>query len=48
VSAGLVMIAWLAIPGARLFILGTCGLGLLVGFFLSWLHGRDSNRAIGR
>jgi hypothetical protein len=41
VSAGLVIIAWLAIPGARLFILGTCGLGLVVGLVLSWMHGRE-------
>ena len=43
VSVGLVIIAWLAIPGARLFILGTCGLGALVGLFLSWLHSRPVN-----
>ena len=41
VSLGLVIIAWIAIPVARLFILGTCGLGLIVGLFLSWLHNRE-------
>jgi len=41
VSLGLVIIAWIAIPVARIFILGTCGLGLLVGLFLTWLHGRE-------
>jgi hypothetical protein len=41
VSAGLVIIAWLSIPGARLFILGTVGVGALVGLGLSWLHGRE-------
>jgi hypothetical protein len=41
VSIGLVVIAWIAIPVARIFIVGTCGLGLLVGLFLTWLHGRD-------
>ena len=40
VSLGLAIIAWLAVPGARLFILGTCGLGLLVGLFLQWMHSR--------
>lgn len=42
VALGLVIIAWLAIPGARLFILGTCGLGLLVGLSMSWLHSREA------
>jgi hypothetical protein len=41
VSLGLVIIAWIAIPVARLFILGTRGFGLLVGLFLSWLHSRE-------
>ncbi len=41
VSLGLVIIAWIAIPVARIFILGTCGLGLVVGLFLTWLHGRE-------
>ena len=41
VTIGLVVIAWLAIPVARLFILGTCGPGLLVGLFMSWMHSRE-------
>jgi hypothetical protein len=41
VSLGLVIIAWIAIPVARIFILGTCGLGLVVGLVLSWKHSRD-------
>ncbi|MDP9340207.1 MAG: hypothetical protein M3P45_15205 [Acidobacteriota bacterium] len=41
VSLGLVIIAWIAIPVARIFILGTCGLGLVVGLILSWIHSRE-------
>jgi len=41
VSAGLVIIAWVAIPGARIFILGTVGVGALVGLGLSWYHSRE-------
>jgi hypothetical protein len=41
VSLGLVSIAWIAIPVARIFILGTCGLGLVVGLVLSWMHNRQ-------
>jgi hypothetical protein len=41
VSVGLVIIAWLAIPVARAFILGTLGLGAIVGLFLTWLHSRE-------
>jgi hypothetical protein len=40
VSLGLVVIAWLAIPVARPFILGTVGLGLVVGLILRWKHSR--------
>lgn len=40
VSIGLVVIAWFAIPVAQPFILGTLGLGAIVGLFLTWLHGR--------
>jgi hypothetical protein len=40
VSIGLVFIAWFAIPVAQPFILGTLGLGALVGLFLTWLHSR--------
>jgi hypothetical protein len=38
VSIGLVIVAWLAIPVARPFILGTLGLGSLVGFILWRKH----------
>jgi hypothetical protein len=41
VSLGLVIIAWSAIPVARPFILGTVGLGGVVGLLLRWLHGRE-------
>jgi hypothetical protein len=41
VSIGLVVVAWLAIPLARPFIAGTAGVGLVVGLFLRWLHGRE-------
>jgi len=41
VSIGLVVVAWLAIPVARPFILGTLGLGAVVGGFLYWLHNRE-------
>jgi hypothetical protein len=41
VSAGLVIIAWIAIPGATIFILGTVGIGCLVGLGLRWLHDRE-------
>ena len=41
VSMGLVVLAWIAIPIARPFILGTGGLGLLVGLILWWKHSRE-------
>jgi hypothetical protein len=41
VSAGLVIIAWLAIPGAVIFILGTVAVGAIVGLSLSWWHSRE-------
>jgi hypothetical protein len=41
VSIGLVVIAWIAIPVARIFILGTGGLGLVVGLILWWRHSRE-------
>jgi len=41
VSLGLVVIAWAAIPVARPFILGTVGVGAVVGTFLWWLHNRE-------
>ena len=41
VSLGLVVLAWIAIPVARPFILGTVGIGLAVGLLLWWKHSRD-------
>ena len=38
VSLGLAVIAWLVIPIARPFILGTGGLGLVIGLVLWWKH----------
>jgi hypothetical protein len=40
VSIGLVVIAWIAIPVARPFLLGTVGLGAIVGVILHWFHSR--------
>ena len=40
VSIGLVVLAWIAIPIARPFLLGTGGLGLIVGLILWWKHSR--------
>jgi len=42
VTIGLVIVAWLALPLARPFILGTGGLGLVVGLLLWRKHNRDS------
>jgi len=42
VSIGLVVLAWIAIPLARPFIVGTVGLGLIVGLLLWWRHSRSS------
>jgi hypothetical protein len=41
VSIGLVVLCWLAIPIARPFIVGTGGLGLVVGLVLWWKHNRQ-------
>ncbi len=41
VSVGLVVVAWVAIPLARPFILGTVGLGAIVGVLLYRLHNRE-------
>jgi hypothetical protein len=41
VSIGLVVIAWLAIPLARPFILGVVGLGTFLGVLLYRLHNRE-------
>ncbi len=38
VSVGLVVICWFALPLSRPFILGTGGLGLILGLFLYWKH----------
>ena len=38
VSVGLVVICWFALPLSHLFILGTGGLGLIVGLLLYWEH----------
>jgi hypothetical protein len=43
VSLGLVIIAWFALPVAQPFILGTVGLGVIVGLFLRWLHSRENS-----
>lgn len=44
VSVGLAVLAWIAIPIARVFILGTGGLGLLVGLFLWWRHSKSEEK----
>ena len=44
VSLGLVVIAWIAIPVARPFLVGTVGLGLIVGLVLQWAHNRPNNK----
>ena len=41
VSIGLVVPAWVAIPLARPFIVGTVGLGLIVGLILWWRHSSE-------
>jgi hypothetical protein len=38
VSLGLVVICWFALPLSRPFILGTGGLGLILGLLLYWKH----------
>jgi hypothetical protein len=40
VSLGLVLIAWVVIPIARPFILGTVGLGTIVGLMLWRKHNK--------
>jgi len=35
------VVAWLAIPLARPFILGVVGLGAVLGALLYWLHNRE-------
>ena len=41
VSISLVVVAWLALPLARPFILGTGGLGLIVGLLLWRKHNKE-------
>jgi hypothetical protein len=38
VSVGLVVICWFALPLSHIFILGTGGLGLILGLLLYWKH----------
>jgi hypothetical protein len=38
VSLGLVVICWFALPLSRPFIVGTGGLGLILGLLLYWKH----------
>jgi hypothetical protein len=40
VSIGLAVIAWIGLPEARPFILGTIGLGIAVGLLLQWKHNK--------
>lgn len=42
VSIGLVVLAWIAIPIARPFIVGTGGLGLILGLLLWRKHSKSS------
>ncbi len=42
VTIGLVVLAWIAIPIARPFLLGTGGLGLIFGLILWWWHNKSS------
>lgn len=42
VTIGLVVLAWIAIPIARPFILGTGGLGLILGLILWWRHNKSA------
>jgi hypothetical protein len=41
VSLGLAVVAWFALPVARPFLLGTIGLGVLLGLFLRWKHSKE-------
>jgi hypothetical protein len=42
VTIGLVVLSWIAIPIARPFILGTGGLGLILGLIMWWRHNKGS------
>ena len=41
VSIGLVIVAWIAVPLARPFLLGTVLVGGAIGGFLWWMHNRE-------
>ena len=41
VSIGLAVLAWIAIPIARPFIVGTVGIGALLGALLWWKHNKS-------
>jgi hypothetical protein len=41
VTIGLTVLAWIAIPIARPFILGTVGLGLILGLIMWWRHNKS-------
>jgi hypothetical protein len=41
VSVGIAIVAFVGVPLARPFILGTIGLGALIGWFLWWLRSRE-------
>jgi NhaP-type Na+/H+ and K+/H+ antiporter len=45
VTLTIVLIAFIAIPIARPFLLGTAGIGLIVGLALSKMHNRSVDRA---
>jgi hypothetical protein len=40
ISIGLVVLAWLTIPVAQPFLLGTAGVGGILGAILWWKHSR--------
>jgi hypothetical protein len=42
VSIGLLVLAWIAIPIARPFILGTVALGVILGLFLRRRHNKST------
>ena len=42
VTIGLVVLAWIAIPIARPFILGTGGLGFILGLVMWWRHNKSN------
>lgn len=38
VAVAMLVMGWVGIPGARPFILGSAGLGIVVGLILWWKH----------